>query len=378
MVRGFWLGLTLVMGFTAGSARPTRAEAPCGQQLPPTVSGHGASWAIFPPESLAGLKAQAETETGRSVVRMATTFLSETPHPMARIHTEGTLPHHGIRDESVAAEKDWDGMLALGLAYRLTGDKKYLAAEDCYLGAWTAVYRVSLNPIDETNLDKWMLAYDLTRGNLSPKTEEQTAALWKAMAAGYIDWMEKNGQKDTGNWSSHRVKLAVMAAYEAGDPALEARAAAVFREQVKRNIRPDGSVEDFYKRDALHYVVYDLDPLQMAALSAKVHGESWFHEGAGGRNIAHGVDWLVPYAVGQTKHMEFVHSTVAFDAARDKAGEKGYSGEWDPAAGVQTLTLAALLDPQYASAARQCVEHSGHNPQAWLTLFGAVVGGSVQ
>ena len=331
-----------------------------------------AGWAIFSPDSAAKLHAQAGTEAGRWVLQAAEAFVNETPHPMARIHTEGTLPHQGIRDESLAAEKDWAAMLDLGLAYRLSGDKKFLAAEDRYLSAWTAIYHASFNPIDETNMDQLMLAYDLTRSDLLPKTEAQASALWQSMAVGYIEWMEHNGGRDPRNWSSHRVKLAVMAAYETGDPKLEARAAEVFHEQVKRNIRPDGSVEDFYERDALHYVVYDLDPLQMAALAAKVHGEDWFREGAGGKNIAHAVDWLVPYAIGDKKHEEFVHSNVGFDAARDKAGEKGYSGEWDPAAGVQTLTLAALLDSHYMATARQSITHSGHGPQPWQFLFAAV------
>ena len=329
-------------------------------------------WAIFSSESAAKLHAQAGTEAGRRVLQTAEGFVDETPHPMARIHTEGTLPHQGIRDESLASERDWAAMLALGLAYRLSGDKKFLAAEDRYLSAWTAIYHASFNPIDETNMDQLMLAYDLTRADLSPKTEAQASTLWQSMAVGYIEWMEHNGEKDPRNWSSHRVKLAVMAAYETGDPKLEARAAQIFREQVKRNIRSDGSVEDFYERDALHYVVYDLDPLQMAALTAKAHGEGWFHEGADGKNIAHAVDWLVPYAIGDKKHDEFAHSHVGFDAARDKAGEKGYSGEWDPAAGVQTLTLAALLDPHYAAVAQQSITHGGHGPQPWLLLFAAV------
>ena len=362
------MGLAIFLGGVVAAQTLAVAQTSVTQPTAALPAG----WAIFSPDSAAKLHSQAGTEAARRILQAAEEFVNETPHPMARIHTEGTLPHQGIRDESIAAERDWAAMLALGLAYRLSGDKKFLAAEDRYLSAWTAIYHPSLNPIDETNMDQLMLAFDLTRSDLSPKTETQAAALWQSMAVGYIEWMEHNGERDPRNWSSHRVKLAVMAAYETGDPKLEARAAQVFREQVKRNIRSDGSVEDFYERDALHYVVYDLDPLQMAALAAKGHGEGWFHEGAGGKNIAHAVDWLVPYAIGDKKHDEFVHSHVGFDAARDKAGEKGYSGEWDPAAGVQTLTLAALLDPHYTPFAQQSITHSGHGPHPWLLLFAAV------
>jgi len=328
-----------------------------------------AGWAIFSPVAARGLSSFAGSEPGKIVVRAADRVVDGTPNAMAKVHTQGVLPGQGIRDESIAAERDWDAMLSLALAFRLTGDKKYAAAADRYLGAWVAVYKASLDPIDETNIDKWMMAYDLTRGSLSAKTEKDSTVLWQAMAEGYIGWMEKNGHKDIANWSSHRVKLGVMAAYELGDAKLEARGLAVWREHLAENMRTDGSVVDFYKRDALHYVVYDLEPLEMAALTMKLHRVEVFHEGQDGKTLAHAVDWVVPYALGEETHEEFVHSTVPFDAARDKAGEKGYSGKWDAANGLNTLALATMLDAGYAKPLAECAKTTGHRPWIWTQLM---------
>lgn len=367
--RVFWWGvcvLLLLVGMEACG------ETPCGTAGAAAVRAQ--AWAMFSPEAAAGMRARADSVAGRAVVRAATADLPATPHPVAAVHTEGTLPHRGIRDQSIEAEKDWDKMLDLALAYRLTGDAKFLAAEDCFLGAWAAVYKPNLNPIDETNLDKLMMAYDLTGGGLSAGTETAAMRLWHTLAEGYTGWLETQGDKDNANWSSHRAKLAVLAAYEVGDEKLERRALAAAQRHVRANIRSDGSVEDFYKRDALHYVVYDLQPLEMAALAARAHGATGFAEGKDGKTLAHAVDWLVPFATGVKTHEEFVHSSVGFDQARDKAGEKGYSGQWNPEAGVPVLALAAVLDGRFGEALERSEKLTGRMPPAWMQLYAA--GGS--
>ena len=84
-----------------------------------------------------------------------------------------------------------------------------------------------------------------------------------------------------------------------------------FLRHLSVNIAPDGEVVDFAKRDALHYVTYDLEPLTVAALAAKAHGQDWMHEqSVTHSSVAAGVDWLVPYARGEKTHEEFVHSHV--------------------------------------------------------------------
>ena len=60
--------------------------------------------------------------------------------------------------------------------------------------------------------------------------------------------------------------------------------------------------------------------------------------------------------------MEFVHSTVKFDADRDEAGEKGYSGEWDPSAGVNVVALAALMDARFEAPLTQIEASTGRSP----------------
>ena len=326
-------------------------------------------YAIISPTVVAAIPNRSQTPDARHFIQQADEHLSDTPHPMARLHTEGTLPHQGIRDQSIESERDFDSMLAFAFACRLSGDNRYLAAEDRFLTAWSQIYQPSFNPIDETRFEPVILAFDLTRSNLPPATQQLVVTLFRNMATGYLDWEDHNPGKDIDNWNSHRIKLATLGAYLTGDAALIARASKAFHQQVKQNIRPDGSADDFYKRDALHYVTYDLEPLLTASLAAKAHGEDWFHTSATGRpSLEMAVDWLIPFATGAKTHQEFVHSKVAFDAARDKAGEKGYSGPWDPAGSVNLFTLATWQDSRYADTLKQICAHTSRSPTAWIQI----------
>jgi hypothetical protein len=333
-----------------------------------------AAYAVFSPQAIAQMRGMAGGPVAQKIIARADAALVATPDPMPIIHEQGMLPHEGNRDASIMAEQDWFKMLDLALAYRLSGSRKYLDAETRLLSAWIAVYKTSLNPIDETRFDAAIFAFDLTRADLPPTVRTNTLTLFTAMATGYLEFVETNScGKNAENWQSHRIKLAVLTAYETGDAGLMQRAARALATQVGCNVRPDGSVEDFYKRDALHYVVYDLEPLETAALAAKAHGQDWFHvKSASGSSLAGAVDWLLPYTSGAEKHQEFVHSTVPFDAARDKAGEAGYSGEWNVQNGVTTLALASLLDAKYAQPLASLEEKTGKQPPSWIQILGGM------
>jgi hypothetical protein len=328
-----------------------------------------ASYALISPAAVARLAGEAGTPEGRAVIRSANSLLARPPHPLPVVHTEGTLPHHGIRDQSVVAQRDWPAMLSFALAYRLTGDRRYLAAADRYFSEWLRVYPPAFNPIDETNLDQMILAFDVAGADLSPAAREAMGPFLRTLAEGYLAKIAREGIEDNANWQSHRVKLIVLSAFALGDPGLVERAHRAFLRQVSVNIRPDGSVVDFAKRDALHYVVYDLEPLTVAALAARAHGSDWFRaENRGAPSLAAALDWLTPFALGEKAHEEFVHSSVKFDADRAAVGEKGYAGPWNPATSLYLFQLASLADPARQAARDHLLRAEGAKPEAWVAL----------
>jgi hypothetical protein len=292
------------------------------------------------------------------VLAAAAAHLGARPHALAHVHTEGTLPHQGIRDESIAAERDWPLMRQAALAWRLSADARYLKQVDDDLSAWVGTYQPDFNPIDETNLDGLIDAYVLTSAGLPASTRDATRAWLRKLGEGYIQriaaFHDPKPGTATNNWQSHRVKLVTLVAAALGDQAMLKTARGLFERQVADNIRPDGEVTDFAERDALHYVVYDLQPLVAAALAAKPFGGDWLHYASPeGASLAKALDWLRPYAMGGKTHEEFVHTHVEFDRDREQAGEKGYSGTWDPKSAATLYWLAAALDPDYLPVARQ-------------------------
>lgn len=305
----------------------------------------------------------------QALMKSVAARLGDQPKPLARLHTEGTLPHEGIYDQSVEAEQELELMRDAALVWRATGDERYLRLVDRFLLAWATTYRPSFNPIDETHFDSMILAYDLTASALPVKTRNATAAFITTLANGYVNQVDAQPRPLRGtyrnNWESHRVKLIAMAAFTLDDRKLINAAQRLFVEQIGTNIAPDGATVDFAERDALHYVAYDLQPLVEAALSARRHNRNWLTLRApNGATLAAALDWLAPYALGEKTHEEFVHSSVPFDAKRREAGLPGYSGEWDPKSSAQLFHLAARLSGRYAIVAQRVAAM----PPAWLSV----------
>ncbi|NIJ21483.1 hypothetical protein FHS95_003186 [Sphingomonas naasensis] len=325
-------------------------------------------FAVFDAASLRG---EAATPVARGVLARAGAALARPPAPLPRLHTEGTLPGKGIRDISLKAKQDQPIVLDLALAWRLSGDRRYLDQAARYLGAWTGIYRISFNPIDETGFDTLLLATDLVEADLPPKTRATLARFWRRMAEGYLAAAERIPKNQHNNWQSHRIKLATLAAFQLGDPGLIARARAAFRRQIAGNIGPDGTVSDFTERDALHYVTYDLEPLLVAAIAAQRHGEDWYHwKSPSGASLAQAVRWLQPYAGGKQSHVEFVGSRVKFDRDRAAAGQRDYAPHaWKRANAVDTFALAALLDPGLRGFADSLAGETSRRPLAWPVLL---------
>lgn len=293
---------------------------------------------------------------------------SDAPRAMARIHTEGTLPHQGIWDASVEARRDLPLMRELALLWHVRQDRAALAQLDRLLLAWSTVYVPSFNPIDETPFDALIDAYAIAAADLPEATRTKASALLRAWATGYLDQMRHPAQPDKGswanNWQSHRVKLVTLAAAALDDAPLVDAAREQFQAQVSRNLHADGSTLDFHERDALHYTVYDLEPLARAALAMRARGEDWLTWRAeSGASLAAGLGWLLPYASGQKQHDEYVHTTVKFDLQRRAAGVAGFSGAWAPAGGATLYWLSSHLSPRYQPVAASL----GPQP-AWMAV----------
>ncbi len=287
-----------------------------------------------------------------SLLHRAEAALTQPPTPLAQIHTEGTLPHQGIFDQSVKAKQDWFRMRDLALAWQGSGEQRYLDAVAHQLDAWTRVYQPSFNPIDETDLEALIDAYAITANQLPVATAMQTRQLLRQLAEGYVTRIrtarQPLGATFRNNWNSHRIKLIALSALALQDAGLQKAATELFHQHLERNINAQGETLDYRERDALHYVTYDLEPLVRAAIAARQWQQDWLHDkAASGGSLQLALDWLRPYAEGRLQHQEFVHSQVRFDFIRREAGLPGFAGNWQAATSRKLYALASRLSPDY-------------------------------
>ena len=302
-----------------------------------------------------------------SILKQLQANIDRPPAPMPALHTEGTLPHQGIHDQSALARRDLPLMQHAALAWQVTGDPRWLQMARRYLSSWINTYRPSLNPIDETGFDALIDTYVIIRPALDRLHREQARSYLRDWAWAYVSAMRHPGDQGSwrNNWQSHRIKLVTLMAVATEDSRLFDAARQLFRQQLDVNLLADGEVLDYHQRDALHYVVYDLQPLLQAALAARTHGEDWYRWRNGrGASLASAIAWLQPYATGQLSHQEFVHSHVRFDAERARAGLPGFNGRFDPRKAGTIYWLAAEWDPALLPLARRLQPA----PPPWLPL----------
>jgi hypothetical protein len=314
--------------------------------------GARAAYVLSSSSRAAQIRQRVPADLAATLRAQADAGLARSPHPRAVVHTQGLLPHEQDRDASLEAQEDWRQTLLQGLAWCVTGEAKYAAKATEYIEAWLPAYVSSSNPIDEADLVDLLFGFDFVQARLPAATVEKAHALGRQMAQGYLG-ERRVGDPSTGlnNWQSHRVKLATAGAFLAGDAALIAAAREAFVAHVTRNIDANGLTYDFGQRDAIHYVVYDLEPLMLAASIAAAHGEDWYGARDVQGRLAAALQWLEPYAAGERPHDEFVHSTVGFDARRAAAHVKGYSGLWERAEAANLYGIAARLDPRFSPVA---------------------------
>ncbi len=312
-------------------------------------------------------------------MRLADQSLKEDPHPIDTIRTEGLLQGDPKKTATQQALRDMPRIYALALRCKM-GSPTYLPQLTRYLMAWATTNHSRGDPIDDTNLDPVIEAYDMVKGMLAPADATTIRDWLKATADMELNaiYNRPGRATSTNNWHSHRLKIVGEIAFAIGDTALQGYTVRGIRDQIARNLNPDGSSSDFVTRDALHYHVYDLEPLlTLAIVLQRATGVDYYtYVSPAGTSIRHSVQWLLPYLTGEKTHGEFVNSTVEFDRQRARNGEAAYKAGtlFDPKNGVNTLMLAAYFDadPSFMPLARKLSGTEDLYP-GWQAVVDAVM-----
>lgn len=305
-----------------------------------------------------------------AIQHSATAALAATPNPIEKVVTEGHLDEDPLKTRTEASLADMGKIESLLWAWAVTGDARYSGKAREFILAWAKVNRPDGDAINETQFEPLIVAYDLLRGTFS-ETERRTVDDWLREKANVL-WKDKRGL--TENWFSHRLKIVGLTGWTIGDETLIAEAVSGFHRQINDNFKPDGASTDFYKRDALHYHLYDVEPLLTLARAAERNGEKFFdYKATNGATLEGGVDFVVPFANGTKTHMEFVNSTVPFDRKRAQNGQGEYAPHnWKPRGAVTVFSQAAWFRPEYGAIAAGLAGQPGETFFNWQMVINAV------
>jgi len=312
-----------------------------------------------------------------SIRQIADGAMGDDPSPIDTIRTEGLLQGDPRKTATWEAIKDLHKMYALSIAWRVTRKREYFNKASVYLIAWADSNHSRGDPIDDTNLDPAIAAFDNIKEWLTPAENRRIGRWLRQAADAEIHSVYNRPERATShnNWNSHRLKIVGEIGFAIGDKGLQQYAIEGIQEHIGRNLLADGRSEDFISRDALHYHVYDLEPLlRLAMVLQRATKKDYYHFVApSGSSLARSVEWLLPYLDGRQTHAEFVNSTVDFDRRRAQNGEAGYKAGtlFEPGSGIATLVLAAYFDESKLALARQ-LAGSGEDYPSWQAVINAL------
>lgn len=283
--------------------------------------------------------------------KSALKYLDEQPNPIDTIRTEGLLKGNPKKVKTQQALADMNKMFTLALAYRIGGDQKYLNKCVEFLSAWAKNNKPNGDPIDDTNLDPAVEAYDLIKKDI-PAADKKEIEKWLNETA----WAEINSKRmkagratAINNWNAHRLKEVGEIGYALNNQELINWAIDNLKSHININLYADGTSLDFKERDAMHYHIYDLEPmLKLAIMIDRAKGNNFYtYESPKGSSIKKSVEWLIPYIKGEKQHEEYVNTTVKFDRDRAKNNEPGFApgSMFKPGLALPVLRLSVYFDP---------------------------------
>ncbi|WP_025142186.1 alginate lyase family protein [Pedobacter jeongneungensis] len=298
-------------------------------------------------------------------------YLNDQPGPIDTIRTEGLLKGNPKKLKTQLALADMNKTFALALQYRITSDQKYLNKCVEFLSAWAKTNKPNGDPIDDTNLDPMVESYDLIKQDI-PTADKKQIEQWLSETA----WAEINSKRmkpgrgtAINNWNAHRLKVVGEIGYALNNQELINWTIDNLKSHININLYPDGTSLDFKERDAMHYHIYDLEPmLKLAIMIDRAKGTNFYtYESPKGSSIKKSVEWLIPYIKGEKQHEEYVNTTVKFDRDRAKNNEPGFApgSMFKPSLALPVLRFAVYFDPTQTDLLKKV----NGNPSNWQKVL---------
>jgi hypothetical protein len=304
------------------------------------------SWEADQVDRLRRLAAGEGAAAYAAILPAAESALEVPPMPLERMVYEGRLPDHPERLVTIEHLQDISRLRLLGYAWLVEGDPRFAEHARSIILAWSRTYRPTGNPINENKLSSLVGVYAALRDSHFAPSERETVDGWlRDIGARNRGTGERAPNLD--NWQAKRLKLAAMVGSAIGDPSLLRWAREGFEAYVAGGLYPDGTSEDFRRRDALSYHHGGLKPMLEIAQALDPSGELYRRPFGEGSSLAKSVAFLVRHVDGTSQHAEWVNTTAEIDRRRAAEGHARYQPGriYQPWEALEALTLAAFFDP---------------------------------
>ncbi len=308
----------------------------------------------------------------REIRESALPLLGSEPLPLEKIDYEGLVNTDPRRVACVEKLKQTGDAARLLRYWQISADAKAAERLRSFINAWAETYQPTGNDVNENKLYPLLVAYMALRGKFEPAEREKIDRWVDQLGTLHLKGV-KRSRHFTNRYSKHVRLLCICANILGRDEWLEEGFKGI-RRYVTRSLYPDGSSLDFKRRDTLTYHCSALKPvLELAITSGPKGRELYAWESPKGGSLKKSVDFVVPYAMGEKTHKEWVNSKVQLDHRRAEAGlEKYRPGRlFDPQDSLTLMEYASYFDPEL----KKVILHLGgadKNYHSWLMLMNAV------
>ena len=299
---------------------------------------------------LRNAEAKVNNPAVQNVLQRANTSLAINFQTSREFHLEGTLnsdPQHIAADK---VKENIPNILFLAVCARVGAKdvrQSCLAKAMAAIGNWSSEYTPKGDPIDEQYFLPLFEAADLIRPEVRDPQFDQKVRAWiySFVRAGdqYYTRLSPQDTRNFNNWMAARLLIRSRASVVLGDAGLKSQTREMLTRFLAVNIPNDGGgrTYDFTQRDALLYHGADLTSLaEIIALSPSMISMS------DSRRVQSGVEFMRPFILGDEKHQEFLHTTVAFDRERQQHDLKNPEFQqkfWEPRSASNLLCLSRSL-----------------------------------
>lgn len=351
-------------------ARPVAVAAEVGEFSIPAVNPLNAA-------QLKALRELAEEDPEAGAIveetkQLALPLINARPTPLEVIHYEGLVNTDPRRIATVAKLKQMSDIARLVRWWQATGDERAASTLRRFIVAWTDTYELTGNDVNENKFRPLLVSYHALRESFEPEERDRIDAWVERLGELHAEAVRTSGHF-TNRYGKH-IRLTALAGMILDRREWVDLAHEGVKRFVTESLRPDGSSHDFEYRDTLTYHTSALrPPIELAMIAGDQGRELYAWESPEGGSLKKSVDFVVPYAMGEKTHKEWVNSKVDLDRRRAEAGlEKYQPGRlFDPKDALRVMEEASFFDPSLMKVVHHLHDGDAGRFPTWQTLVNA-------